>query len=378
MESRQAGPRRGGAALIGGLLLLAVGGVGGWTGARRTARDPGAAAAPTFISAVVGTRPLAATVLATGVVRPQVGAQVAVGSRISGVLRKLHVTVGDRVEAGELLAELDPQEATTSVARSEAALAIATAERAFAEREFERARLLNAREFVPASEHSAAQRLLESNGAREREATAALDAARVQLDYTRIRAPIGGVVGTVSTQEGETVAASLAAPTFLTIVDLARLEVWAYVDETDVGLVRAGQKVAFTVSTYPDAEFKGRVVAVRPSAEVIDNVVTYVTRISIDDRQGLLLRPEMTATIRIEREGRGSALAVPNGALRRDADGTYVLLSTNAGAERRAVRVGFRGSEHSEILSGLVAGDRVNLGSAPAGTNPTRENGNTR
>jgi RND family efflux transporter MFP subunit len=359
---------------MGGLLLLALGAAGGWTGARRANAGPIAAAVPTLLTATVEMRPLAATVLATGVLRPQVGAQVAVGSRISGVLRRLRVTVGDRVAAGDLLAELDPQEAATAIARGEAALAVATAERAFAQREFERTRALSEREFVPASELSAAQRLLEANGAREREAVAALDAARVQLGYTRILAPIAGVVGTVSTQEGETVAASLAAPTFLTIVDLTRLEVWAYVDETDVGLVRPGQRAAFTVSTYPDATFEGRVVAVRPTAEVIDNVVTYVARIAIDDRQGLLLRPEMTATIRIEREGRERALAIPNGALRRDADGTYVLMNTPAGAERRAVRVGFRGSEHSEIVSGLTAGDRVNLGYASSTT--PRENGN--
>jgi len=355
-------------------LVLFVGGVaGGWAVAQRGEAAEADGAAPVLQTAAVGPQSLAATVLATGVIRPQVGAQVAVGSRISGVLRKLHVTAGQRVEAGQLLAELDRKESEALLERAEAVLATATSELAFAQREYDRALSLSAREFIPAAELSAAQRAVESNAARAREARAAVSSARVQLDYTEIRAPISGVVGTVSTQEGETIAASLAAPTFLTIVDLSRLELWAYIDETDVGLVAPNQRATFTVSTYPDAEFAGRVVAIRPTADVIDNVVTYITRIAIDGRNGRTLRPEMTATLRITRDGREAALAVPNGALRRDTEGTYVLAATSTGAERRPVRVGFRGSEHSEILAGLTAGDRVTLGAQQACESPRED-----
>jgi RND family efflux transporter MFP subunit len=353
---------------------LIVGAVAGWTAARRG--EAAAIADPDtgLHTAPVSPRELAATVLASGVVRPQVGAQVAVGSRISGVLRKLHVTVGARVEAGQLLAELDRNEATAALERAEAALENASAEHAFATREYERSLKLSESLVIPASELSAAQRAAETSAAREREARAAVSSARVQLGYTEIRAPISGVVGSISTQEGETVAASLSAPTFLTIVDLSRLEVWAYVDETDVGLAKAGQRATFTVSAYPGAEFTGRVVAVRPTADVIDNVVTYITRIAIDNDRGQRLRPEMTTTIRIARQGRSAALAVPNGALRRDAQGSYVLLATAAGPARRDVRVGFRGADHSEVLEGLTAGDRVTLGALPACEAPPAEN----
>jgi RND family efflux transporter MFP subunit len=286
------------------------------------------------------------------------------------VLRRVHVTSGQRVEAGQLLAELDPAEAQAALDRAEAVLATSAAELAFAEREYTRAQTLSAREFIPAAELSAALRAVETNGARVREARAAVASARVQLGYTEIRAPISGVVGTVNTQEGETIAASLAAPTFLTIVDLSRLELWAYIDETDVGLVAPNQRATFTVSTFPDAEFRGRVVAIRPTADVIDNVVTYITRIAIDGRSGGQLRPEMTATLRIARDGRQAALAVPNGALRRDTDGSFVFVQTATGAERREVRVGFRGSEHSEILAGLTAGEHVTLGAQQACESP--------
>lgn len=359
--------------LVGSLILIVGAGLG-WGLARRGEAAAPEGAASVALTEVAGPRSLAATVLASGVIRPQVGAQVAVGSRISGVLRKLHVTVGARVETGQLLAELDREEAEASLERASAALATAEADQSFAQREYDRALVLSRRGFIPDSELSAAQRTLETSTARVRESRAALTNAQVLLDFTEIRAPISGVVGTVATQEGETVAASLSAPTFLTIVDLSRLEVWAYIDETDVGLAAPGQRATFTVSTYPDAEFSGRVVAVRPMADVIDNVVTYITRIAIDDRRGLTLRPEMTTTIRIAREGRRAAIAVPNGALRRDATGTYVLLVTAAGTERRDVRVGFRGSEHSEILAGLGVGDRVTLGMAQSCAAPTPEN----
>jgi HlyD family secretion protein len=355
-----------------GLVLFILGAGGGWAIAQRGEAAENTTSA-VIQTAEVGPRSLAATVLATGVIRPQVGAQVAVGSRISGVLRRVHVTSGQRVEAGQLLAELDPAEAQTSLDRAEAVLATAVAEEAFSQREYDRAQTLSAREFIPAAELSAALRAVETNAARVREARAAVASARVQLGYTEIRAPISGVVGTVSTQEGETIAASLAAPTFLTIVDLSRLELWAYIDETDVGLVAAGQRATFTVSTFPDAEFGGRVVAIRPTADVIDNVVTYITRIAIDRRGNRQLRPEMTATLRIARDGREAALAVPNAALRRDAEGSFVLVLAATGIERRPVQVGFRGSEHSEILDGLSAGERVTLGAQQGRESPREE-----
>lgn len=347
-----------------GLLVLAIGMGTGWLGARRSDTGPTSAASPSWETAVVERRDIGATVLATGVVRPQLGAQVVVGSRVSGVVRKLYVTVGDEVEAGQLLAELDPVEFETTVARAEALRIGAAAERAYAEEDFERLRRLAEQAVTTPAQLSDARRRLETARAKQREAVAALEAARVQLGYARIRAPIAGVVASVSTQEGETVAASLAAPTFVTIVDLSRLEVQAYVDETDIGLIEPGQRVRFTVDTWPDEPFEGRVTAVRPTAELRDNVVNYVTLLEIGNRPGRVLRPEMTATVNIVVAGRKGAVSVPNGALRRDASGSYVLVPADAGLERRAVQVGFRGSEFSELLSGVRVGERVALGPA--------------
>lgn len=367
--------RRGSRIWLGRAALLAVGLGVGWLGARRADALGSTVMANSWASAAVELRDIGATVLATGVIRPQVGAQVAVGSRASGVLRKLHVTIGDRVVAGQLLAELDRVEFDTQVERADAMRVNAVSERGFAEREYERKRMLGERGAVTPVELAEAQRAVDAARAREREATAALDAAHAQLGYTSIRAPISGVVGSVSTQEGETVAASFAAPTFVTIVDLSRLEVWAYVDETDIGRIQVGQRATFTVDTYPDETFDGRVTAIRPTAEIRDNVVNYVTLVEIENRPGRLLRPEMTTTINIVLDGRTDAVSVPNGALRRDSGGTFVLVQTEAGLDRRNVQVGFRGSDFSELLSGVQAGERVIVGSAACGPSITPREG---
>jgi multidrug efflux pump subunit AcrA (membrane-fusion protein) len=165
----------------------------------------------------------------------------------------------------------------------------------------------------------------------------------------------------VATQEGETVAASFAAPTFVTLVDLDRLEVWAYVDETDIGRIHPGQSARFTVDTYAEHEFEGRVTAIYPQAEIRDNVVNYVSVVTFDPPRGPTLRPEMTATVRIAIETREDVLAVPRRAVRREGGRTFVL--TPAG-EKRFVTVGTRDETHYEVLDGLREGEDVLLGDA--------------
>jgi macrolide-specific efflux system membrane fusion protein len=345
-------------------LCLALISVGVWFVTRgslvRTAdADSGSSA---WRTASVERMDIGATVLATGVIRPQVGAEVEVGSRVSGVLQRLHVTVGDQVRRGALLAELDPTEFEARYQGAEAMLETAGVERAYAAQQYERAQDLIREQVIAQTEFDEAERAFRATAAREREAEAALSSARIQLDYTKIRAPISGVVATVSTQVGETVAASFAAPTFVTIIDLDRLEVWAYVDETDIGRVHVGQKATFTVDTYTSTDFEGVVTAIRPRAEIQDNVVNYVTVIEIGDRQGLVLRPEMTTTVNIVLEGRENVLAIPNGAVRRDGSGAYALVTDAAGAIRSPIETGFRGRSHTELIDGLEEGAVVILG----------------
>jgi macrolide-specific efflux system membrane fusion protein len=235
-------------------------------------------------------------------------------------------------------------------------------DRDFTRQQFGRAEGLIRERVIAQTEFDDAERLLRTSEARLRETEATLRSAEIQLGYTKIRAPISGVVASVSTQVGETVAASFAAPTFLTIIDLERLEVWAYVDETDIGRVEVDQQAVFTVDTYPSTEFSGVVTAIRPAAEIQNNVVNYITVLEIGDIGDRVLRPEMTTTVNIHLEGRGSALAVPNDAVKSDDGGAYVLIRAPEGSIRKGIRTGYRGRTHTEVVEGLEEGDVVLLG----------------
>jgi RND family efflux transporter MFP subunit len=238
-------------------------------------------------------------VKATGVIKPRIGAEVRVGSRVSGVVRRLFVRVGDPVRSGAALAELDDRDLLARRNEARAALELARANLEYARADLHRKRELGAAALLAQSELELAQRAFAIAEQQVRGAEAGLAFAAAQLDYTKIIAPIAGVVASVSTQEGETVAASFATPTFVTLVDLARLEVWAYVDETDIGRIRVGQHARFTVDTYGNEAFDGSVTAIYPKPEIRDNVVNYVTVIRFDPPRDRVLRPEMTTTVQI-------------------------------------------------------------------------------
>ncbi len=239
------------------------------------------------------------SVKATGVIKPMIGAEVRVGSRISGVVRQLFVHVGDDVRSGQLLAELDDRDLVARRDEAEAALELATANLEYARADLLRKRELNDAGLLAVAEYDLAQRGFAVAEQQSAGARAGLAFASTQLDYSKVVAPISGVVASVSTQEGETVTAGFATPTFVTLVDISRLEVWAYVDETDIGRIHIGQDARFTVDTYGEEEFHGRVTAIYPKPEIRDNVVNYVTVIRFDPPRDRILRPEMTTTVRI-------------------------------------------------------------------------------
>lgn len=307
-------------------------------------------------------RDLGSAVTATGVVKPMIGAEVRVGSRLSGVVQRLRVRIGDPVAKGQLLAELDARDLLARRDQAAAALESARATLGYAQADLRRKRGLSAAQIIPANDLELAERSAAVAEQQLEEAAASLDYATTQLGYTRIHAPIAGVVASISTQEGETVAASFAAPTFVTLLDLDRLEVWAYVDETDIGRIRAGQTARFTVDTYPDHEFEGRVTAVYPQAEIRDNVVNYVTVVRFEPPRDRTLRPEMTATVKIALETRENVLAVPRRAVRREGGRQFVLCPRGDTVERRPVTTGSRDETHTEIVAGLREGDEVLVG----------------
>jgi HlyD family secretion protein len=307
-------------------------------------------------------RDVGSVVKATGIVKPRVGAEVRVGSRISGVVKRLYVRLGDSVSKGQLLAELDDRDLIAR--RNEAAAAVQQAEvnLSFARTDLQRKRQLSAEGAVARIDLDLAERAAAVAEQQVSGAQASLEYAATQLAYARIIAPIAGVVASVSTQEGETVAASFAAPTFVTLVDLSRLEVWAYVDETDIGRVRTGGNATFTVDTYRDEQFDGRVTAVYPKAEIRDNVVNYVTVVRFEPPRDRTLRPEMTTTVQIALDMRGHVLALPVRAVRRDGDRTFVLSRRGDRIERRSVTTGTRDDTYWEIVEGVREGDEVLIG----------------
>jgi len=312
--------------------------------------------------ATVTRRDISSTVLATGIIKPMVGAEVRVGSRISGVVQRLHVGIGDHVSQGQLLAELDTVEVQAKLAQAEAALNMVRAELDFAELELQRKQGLSEKEMIAHDELEAAEKAYRLAQFKIKEAEANVVYVKTQLAYTKIHAPISGVVSSVTTQEGETVAASFTTPTFVTIIDLERLELWAYVDETDIGRVTEGQGAVFTVDTYPETEFTGEVQSIYPNAVIQNTVVNYITIIRIGDRQGRILRPEMTTNVTIFIETRQNVLAVPRKAIRRDR-GKYLVWVQNEGQiEEREVRVGWRDETYTEILEGLAEGETVMIG----------------
>jgi RND family efflux transporter MFP subunit len=321
-----------------------------------------------YRTATITRRDIQSTVLATGVIRPMVGAEVQVGSRVSGVLQTLNVSIGDEVVSNETLARLDQTEFQARLDQTMAALETAEVEERFAGIDLERAQELKDRGVIAQADLDSMERRFQVAVANLSQAQANLRSAQIQLDYTVIRAPVSGVVASVSTQVGETVAASFASPTFVTIIDLDRLEIWAYVDETDIGRVEVGQEARFTVDTYPDTDFRGIVTAIQPNAEIVDNVVNYVTLIEIGPSEGKTLRPEMTTTVNITLEGREDVLTLPNGAVRRDSDGVFAFVPGPEGPERRAIQTGYRGSDYTEVLDGLEEGEEVLVGSVPNGS----------
>jgi RND family efflux transporter MFP subunit len=287
------------------------------------------------------------------------GAEVRVGSRISGVVRRLFVRVGDRVRRGDPLAELDDRELVARRAEAVGALELAEANLQFARADLGRKRELHAERLLAPADLDVAARACAVAEKQQVQAAANLEYAATQVSYAQIVAPIDGVVSSVTTQEGETVAASFATPTFVTLLNLQRLEVRAYVDETDIGRIRPGQGARFTVDTYGDREFPGSVVTVYPQAEIRDNVVDYVTIVAFRAPADCVLRPDMTAAVRIAVDERTGVLAVPVRAVRREGGRPFVLCARAGVTERRWVVTGARDERFWEITEGLREGERV-------------------
>jgi HlyD family secretion protein len=309
-------------------------------------------------------RDIGTVVKATGVIKPMVGAQVNVGSRTSGVVKHLYVRIGDRVQKGQLLAVLESRELEAKRDADNAAVQVAQANLNYAQTNLKRKQDLSLAQLIAPSELDIATQAHAVAEQQYKQAQANLEDATTQLGYAQIFAPIAGVVSAVSTQEGETVTAGFATPNFVTLVDLSRLEVWAYVDEMDIGRIKTGQSAAFTVDTYGQHEFKGQVSAIQPVPEIRNNVVDYVTVVRFAPPAHYTLRPEMTTTVSIDLSRQKGVLALPIRAVRWEGGRQFVLYHYGGMSERRWVTTGTKDDKYWEITKGLQEGDEVVIGDA--------------
>jgi len=341
------------------VITLAVGSVAAYWMQMQPREDGNTAAASTISPEM---REIDSTVTTSGTVRLRTGAEVRVGSQVSGIVRKLNVTVGSHIQKGDIMAEIDPRplQARVEQARTQAAMDEVGAEKA--ERDLKRGQQLFTEGVLPAQQREDLEWQLKSAQAKLEKSKSDLAAAEIDLSYAVIRAPISGTVASVSTQEGETVAASFAAPTFVTIIEDNALELVAMVDETDIANVRPGDTVNFTVEAYPSREMPAMVKRIDPVATIISGVVNYPVMAAIERDRGLL-KPDMTANITIKTAER-KALVVPNGAILRDGEERFVFLMRDGKQEKRRVTIGTRDAGFTEIKKGLTVNDRVGVSRA--------------
>lgn len=344
---------------VAAVLLVAAGGT--WWGVSRMAGDEAVAAARTF--ATPERRKISASVLATGVIRLRVGGEVRVGAQLSGIVEKLNVEVGSKVAKGAVIATIDSRGLEARLAQARAEVGVAEQDVRRAEVELKRARELDEKKLVARSEVE--DRAIDLDSARARLEKARRDVAVVdtELSYAVIRSPITGTVASVTTQEGETVAASFNTPTFATIIEDGALELIAMVDETDIGNVSIGSPVTFTVEAYPSREFTGHVARIAPKGTIISGVVNFEVMVRIDSPTELL-KPDMTANVSI-RTAEREALVVPNAAIQRDGSGRYVWVERDGQLLRKTVTIGTRDTSFTEIRAGLSPADRVLVGPPP-------------
>lgn len=349
---------------------------------------------------------IVAKVTASGTLSALVTVQV--GSQVSGRVQAIHADFNSAVRKGQLIAKIDPLlfDAAIRQAGANRTAALGALERAKAQeresqKQYDRYRQLAAKDLLAPSELDAAEAAYHTARAQVRsaegglaQADAALHQARVNLQYTNIYSPITGIVISRNVDIGQTVAASLQAPTLFVIAeDLAKMQVDTSVAESDIGRIRAGQKAVFTVDAYPGERFDGTVRQVRNAPQNVQNVVTYNAVIDVANPEQKL-KPGMTANVAFTIERREGVLRVPNAALRyRPAAAKSENSAASAAPQRgpsrdrgRSVWVlreglpaqveittGLTDGSHTEVSGGgLQPGDRVIVEESRAGDTKPR------
>jgi HlyD family secretion protein len=251
---------------------------------------------------------------ATGTVEAITSVQV--GTQVSGIVQKLYVDFNSVVKKGQVLAELDKVSLKSNVDQAQATYDDAKAEMAYQEATFNRTEALYQKNLVAQADYDLANYNYEKSKSSEKNAKASLERAMVNLGYATIYSPIDGIVINRAVEAGQTVAASFSTPEIFTIAqDLTQMQVEADIDETDIGMIKDGQRVEFTVDAFPDETFSGTVMQIRLKPTTTSNVVTYTVIVNAPNPD-LKLLPGLTATINIYVEEVNDVLTIPSKAIK--------------------------------------------------------------
>ncbi len=296
--------------LIGGALVAGLIGAGVWYAKQREAQNPEVR----YKLATLENGSVTQTVSANGTLTPLV--LVNVGTQVSGTVKKLYVDFNDKVEAGQKLLELD-QSLLQTVARQSAANVLnVQAAYDLAKANEARSKALLDKEYVSRQDYDQSRQALLSAQAQLAQAKAAADKDKVNLGYAQITSPVSGVVVARLVDIGQTVAASFQTPVLIQIAqDLSKMAIDTSFAEADIGNIKEGLPVKFTVDAFPNRNFTGKVQQIRLNPSNQQNVVTYNVRIRVDNPDFILL-PGMTAYVSIGVQKRDDVLLVPNAALR--------------------------------------------------------------
>jgi HlyD family secretion protein len=311
---------------------------------------------------------------ANGTLNPVV--MVNVGTQVSGTILKLHADFNSRVTAGQVLAELDPALFEAQLKQSEANLNSAQASLKLALTKEARTRDLVGKNFIAQAELDAAVQTLDAARAQVNVARAQMDKDKTNLRYTVIRSPISGIVVARSVDVGQTVAASFQTPTVFQIAqDLKDMQIDTSLAEADIGVVKVGLPVRFSVDAFADRQFKGTVKQVRLNPTIQQNVVSYNVVVAADNAEGTLM-PGMTARVSVTANQRDNVLRVPNAALRfkpkdsnsnpdakpqgRREPGVKVYKLVNQQLQPVIIKIGISDNTYTEIVDGdLKEGDKL-------------------
>ncbi|MCR4993917.1 MAG: efflux RND transporter periplasmic adaptor subunit [Bacteroidales bacterium] len=315
---------------------------------------------------------ISTTVTATGTIEPVTSVEV--GTQVSGIVSKIYVDYNSEVKAGQVIAELDKTNLTSTLQSQRANLTSVQSALAYQKANFERQKSLYDKGLISANDFEQAR--LSYVQAQQQVTTARQSVKRAETDlgYATITSPINGVVLSKAVEEGQTVAASFSTPTLFTIAqDLTDMRVIADIDEADIGEVKEGQRVSFAVDAFPDDVFEGRVTQVRQQATTESNVVTYEVVISAPNAD-LKLKPGLTANVTIFTLEKNDVLTVQSKALRFSPNEVFLAedetiencegknkLWTREGKTFKAhpVEIGVSNGTMTEIISGISAGTEV-------------------